>query len=71
MKKLQLKAFELGADGVLTREQLKNTLGGYMSVGDCPTNECTIGSGDCPNGTCQKVICPKDASFYYLKCVND
>jgi len=32
MKKLQLKSFKLGATEVLTREQLKNVLGGIANT---------------------------------------
>ena len=47
MKKLKLKALELGATEVLTREQMKNLLGGNSRAdGDF----CGTGSG-C-SGTC-------------------
>lgn len=42
MKKLRLKALELGATEILSREQLKNILGGGGT--SCSTN------GDCNNG---------------------
>ncbi|MBS1917694.1 MAG: TIGR04149 family rSAM-modified RiPP [Bacteroidetes bacterium] len=47
MKKLKLKALEFNAEQVLTREQLKNILGGDGGSGNC-TCTCTGGkfSGD-------------------------
>jgi len=68
MKKLNLKAFELGAGGALTREQLKNILGGKAgSGGDCPQNACQSQS-DCSHGSCHSALCPKDNNFYYNYC---
>ena len=51
MKKLKLKALELGATEVLTRDQLKNVLGGYGSTGCGANGTC---SGTCiePGMTC-------------------
>lgn len=56
MKKLQLKALELGAREVLTRAQLKNFLGGSCSlVGDngAPCNS----DADCNGGSCYAGSC--------------
>ena len=39
MKKLKLKALELGANELLTREQLKNVMAGDGSGNGCPPNE--------------------------------
>ena len=41
MKKLKLKALELGAKELLTKEQMKKVAGGT----GCPSNLCTVGSG--------------------------
>jgi len=50
MKKLKLKALDLGANQVLTREQMKNVLGGACMLGiDNPVFHCgeTNGVTDC------------------------
>lgn len=48
MRKLKLKAIELYADEILSREQLKNVLGGSGS--GCQASECTKDS-ECPRPT--------------------
>lgn len=66
MKKLKLK---LGADGALTREQLKKVIGGVLgSGGDCPQNECGGSAGTCASGSCHSATCPKDKNFTYNYC---
>ena len=45
MKKLQLRALQLGAKELLTREQLKNILGGNGSVGSNGNGGGGSGSG--------------------------
>jgi hypothetical protein len=55
MKKLKLKAFELSATGVLTRDQLRNVMGkgsiGANCYPDGPNNP-ICGSDICLNGHC-------------------
>ncbi|MBS0030356.1 hypothetical protein ACTJJ0_26005 [Chitinophaga sp. 22321] len=48
MKKLKLKALHLGATEVLSREQLKNVLGGTGSAGS--------GDGHCKTGKCKLYV---------------
>ena len=65
MKKLKLKALELGANEVLTRAQLKNVLGGSGGITtttgqfeDCK-DECVAIGEKCVNGVvCAAVDCP-------------
>lgn len=55
MKKLKLRAMELGAKEVLTRAQLKNVLGGIAPPGKCTvTQTCAHGSVSCQGsgGSC-------------------
>jgi natural product precursor len=61
MKKLKLKALNFGADQVLSREQLKNVLGGDGSGGQCGSSRtgCLVGvfcylscNGNNTQGTC-------------------
>lgn len=54
MKKLKLKALGLGAKEILSREQLKNVLGGSGTTGTTGTGSGTTGSGDghCRTGSC-------------------
>lgn len=47
MKKLKLKALELGARELLSREQLKNVIGGSGTGSEDPGSN--SGSGDCVN----------------------
>jgi hypothetical protein len=49
MKKLKLKALQLGNMEVLTRKQLKNVLGGGFGSGS--TTGSATGSAPCPTGT--------------------
>ena len=55
MKKLKLKAFEISATGVLTREQLRNVMGkgsiGANCYPDGPNNP-ICGNDYCTNGHC-------------------
>jgi len=53
MKKLKLKALELGVSELLTREQLKNVLGGDGSGGG------SGGPGSCSDGCGPLVACPE------------
>ncbi|TWF40655.1 hypothetical protein FHW36_104338 [Chitinophaga polysaccharea] len=66
MKKLKLKALDLGAKELLTREQLKNVMGGDGSgTKDC-TNDCGEALGECPEGlTCKSQLC--DNGDYYVR----
>lgn len=70
MKKLKLKALELGAKGVLSREQLKSILGGAGSGGsggsaDCTKDKFAVCTGQ-PEGT---VCCfTYSGTVYYGKC---
>lgn len=57
MKKLKLKALELGAKEVLSREQLKNVLGGFDDAGGSGSGSgkgSGSGSGKSGCGICQK-----------------
>jgi|GEM_PF-1210949 len=58
MKKLKLKAFELGANEVLTRAQLKNVLGGSAAGTTLINPGCGINKfcGHSPTGPIQ--YCP-------------
>ena len=57
MKNLQLKAFQLGSNGILSREKMKTVLGGNMVAPRCKS-ECASGT-TCSNGqTCGEVDCP-------------
>lgn len=74
MKKLKLKALELGAKEVLSRAQLKNVLGGSGSgsggSAQCFGNSCTVtiqgdnGSFITRSGTCRDVASILDPSCY-------
>jgi len=61
MKKLKLKALELGVNEVLTRTQLKTVMGGNMGGGNCGTSECTSDS-NCSTKfpKCKIVVCQSD-----------
>lgn len=58
MKKLKLKALGLGAKEILSREQLKNVLGGSGTTGTTGTGSGTTGSGDghCRTGSCSLFV---------------
>ena len=60
MKKLKLKAFEISAAGVLTRDQLRNVMGkgsiGANCYPDGPNNP-ICGSDCCVNGHCAPGPC--------------
>jgi hypothetical protein len=51
MKKLNLKALELGAKELFTRDQLKNVLGGGYGALECKTKTCSAGTGSVVKGT--------------------
>jgi hypothetical protein len=52
MKKLKLMALEISASGVLTREQLRNIVGGSEG-GHCQTvADCGLGNYACINSVC-------------------
>lgn len=70
MKKLKLKAVELGATELLTREELKNVLGGIGGgSGEECTNNCGVGLDPCPEGeSCYGEPCPNDEEFYHNVC---
>ncbi|MGN8072676.1 hypothetical protein [Mucilaginibacter sp. SG564] len=64
MKKLQLKALELGATGALSRNQMGKIMGagpgiGHLPVCDgcCPTRPCVFPAGM----LCPAVVCPQTA----------
>jgi len=57
MKKLKLKALNLGASEVLTREQLKNIMGGDGSGGG------SGGPGSCSDGCGPTVACPVNSPY--------
>lgn len=66
MKKLKLKALELGAKEVLSRDQLKKVLGGFAAAG------CSV-SIACPNGetkscSCQSGTCSSSSSGVTCDC---
>ena len=75
MKKLKLRALELGATEILTREQLKKVLGGSGSgTGSggsgglgCPVDECDAGHPCRTPLSCGSVLCP-DGVHYYHAC---
>lgn len=57
MKKLKLKALELGAHEILTRTQLKTILGGGFGSGSCDAMNphCAVISGE--TGVCISGLC--------------
>ena len=75
MKKLKLKALELGATEVLSREQLMNTFGGDTPSGSdncsvrCTDLGSTTGVGDC-NGSTVRSVCGSDLSSAVCVCVH-
>jgi hypothetical protein len=74
MKKLKLKALELGAREVLSREQLMNTFGGETPSGsDNCSVRCSSGStsdvGDCNRSTVE-AVCGSDLSNAVCVCVH-
>jgi hypothetical protein len=74
MKKLKLKALELGATEVLSREQLMNTFGGDTPSGsDNCSVTCTSGVtkklGDCDRPTVESA-CGSDLSNIVCVCVH-
>ncbi len=87
MKKLKLKALNLGAKEFLTREQLKNVLGGgtgtsggsgTTSAGGsgCPTTACSVYNstdGSTHRGSCGLVIAAMDLHHVstVCECVTD
>lgn len=52
MKKLTLKALELGARELLSREQLKNIMGGTGSYPNCENDEFQACAGKMPPDNC-------------------
>ncbi|ASU36755.1 hypothetical protein [Mucilaginibacter xinganensis] len=70
MKKLKLEAFEISAGARLTREQLRNVVGGSegghcQTVADCGTgytyqciNYVCVVSGGTGSNSCPAVACP-------------
>lgn len=74
MKKLKLKALELGVQEVLTRDQLKNVLGGdgsndgthvcYSTTTTCTYQESGTGtvSGSCSTNANGKCVCSNGTS---------
>jgi len=50
MKQLRSKMLELGAETVLTREQMKEVTGGSTPLQKC-LGGCSVGSGSVVNGT--------------------
>jgi hypothetical protein len=70
MRELKLKALGLGATEVLTRDQLKKVLGGFVAPPAC-TNACGGTAGTCASGkTCKSEKCPDDPSFEHNICVD-
>ncbi len=68
MKKLKLKALELGATELLTREQLKSIIAG-SGPESCPDNACQT-YDDCPGDEiCQSANCPDPAWSYNYCCL--
>jgi hypothetical protein len=47
MKKLKLRALELGANEVFSREQLRNVLGGNLAVSSTSTQTCIKDGSAC------------------------
>jgi hypothetical protein len=64
MRKLQLKALDIGLSERLTREQMKRTLGGH-GIGSGPT---TCNGSDCPIGQIPCIVldssCPSGCGSY-------
>ncbi len=69
MKKLKLKALELGATELLTREQLKNITAG--SGGDDCTNDCQSDDDCAGDLACFGEVCPGDPNFWHNICATD
>jgi hypothetical protein len=67
MKKLKLKALELGAKEVLSREQLKNVLGGF----DDGSGSGKKGSGSGSGKRCGTCSIDKDNKIYIYPCKAD
>ncbi|MCS3737549.1 hypothetical protein FHS10_005520 [Mucilaginibacter dorajii] len=64
-----LRALQFGANDVLTREQLKNVLGGTVKPPTECTNACGGSLGSCPSGqSCSSVACPDDPAFTHTIC---
>ena len=61
MKKLSLKMKGIGE--MLTREQMKNVLGGEGIEGGGCRNECGTDLPACPTGVCTSVACGGQQSF--------
>ncbi|TWF40644.1 hypothetical protein FHW36_104327 [Chitinophaga polysaccharea] len=77
MKKLKLTALDLGAKELLTREQLKNVMGGDGSgsgTGSCTyTQNCANGSVSCssPTGDCSFIWDDTHTFTIGVKCDGD
>ncbi|HEY8959422.1 hypothetical protein [Chitinophaga sp.] len=73
MKKLRLKALDLGATELLTRERLRTILGGGSGSGgsgEACTNACGGTLGSCPDGKkCTSETCPGEPDFTHTVCV--
>ena len=64
MKKLKLKAFEISATKLLTREQLRNVMGkGSIGAYCGGGNDWVCGSDCCVNGYC--AVCPTCPPHYF------
>jgi len=76
MKKLRLKALALGANEMLTREQLKNVFGGSggsgsgSGSGKCETSECSSNANcSAKFPTCSIVNCDSDPNVKIGNCI--
>ncbi|CAN0380305.1 unnamed protein product [Phaeothamnion confervicola] len=71
MKKLELRALELGAKELLTRAQMKKLLGGSGGADTCQ-NECGGINGDCDEGChCDSIECPDNKELTHTVCMAD
>jgi hypothetical protein len=58
MKKLQLKALNLGATEILSREQLKSIMGGCSTDSECSSGVCQYGVCNDGGGSASDAGCP-------------
>lgn len=64
MKKLKFKALELGAQELLTREQLKQVMGGNDGSGGSGAGSCTY-TKNCSSGSVSCTSATGDCSWIY------
>jgi hypothetical protein len=70
MKKLSLKALELGATEILSRAQMKNVLGGINAPAGCGTGISCDGKMEfesCGTKECGCITVPDGGNMYYCR----